>query len=149
MKKVISTQKAPAPKGAYSQGVVAASPQLYVSAQGPIDPETGAVVGETFAGQLERALLNVQAVVEAAGATLADVVKVTVFLADWSYFPEMNEIYGRFFPQPHPPRTPHKKASPKGRVMVDSVVVSLRWVEWVVVVAHKVVSVVVVLVDTT
>ena len=52
------------------------SPQLYVSAQGPIDPETGAVVGETFAEQLERALLNVQAVVEAAGAALADVVKV-------------------------------------------------------------------------
>ncbi|HIP70359.1 MAG TPA: regulator [Anaerolineae bacterium] len=59
MKKVISTPKAPAPKGAYSQGVVAAAPQLYVSAQGPIDPETGAVVGETFAGQLER-LLNVR-----------------------------------------------------------------------------------------
>ncbi|NKQ35131.1 MAG: hypothetical protein HF973_05880 [Chloroflexi bacterium] len=122
MKKVIAAPKAPAPKGAYSQGVVAAAPQLYVSAQGPIDPETGAVVGETFAGQLERALLNVQAVVEAAGATLADVVKVTVFLADWSYFPEMDEIYGRFFPQPYPARTPVKMDIPMGLVMVDAVV---------------------------
>ncbi len=122
MKKVISTPKAPAPKGAYSQGVVAVSPQLYVSAQGPIDPETGAVVGETFAEQLECALLNVQAVVEASGAALVDVVKVTVFLADWSYFPEMNEIYGRFFPQPYPARTPVKMDIPMGLVMVDAVV---------------------------
>lgn len=122
MKKVVSTQKAPAPKGAYSQGVVAASPLLYVSAQGPIDPETGVVVGGTFAEQLERALLNVQTVVEASGATLADVVKVTVFLADWSYFPEMNEIYGRFFPQPYPARTPIKMDIPMGLVMVDAVV---------------------------
>lgn len=122
MKRPIRTDKGARPLGPYSQGVVTAGPQLYVSGQGPIDPETERPVGGGFAVQAERMLANVQAIVEAAGASMADVVKVTVYLTDWAHFAEMNEIYGRFFPEPYPARTPVQTTLPAGLIMVDAVV---------------------------
>jgi len=123
MKRAIHTDRGAAPKGPYSQGVVASGRLLYVAAQGPIDPATGQVVGDTFEEQAARTFENVKAIVKAAGATMADVVKVTVYLADWQHFGVLNEVYRRFFFEPYPARTPVQSSLPMGLIMVDAVVV--------------------------
>lgn len=103
-KQEIQTDQAAAPGGAYSQGIRAGG-FVYVSGQGPIDPATGDIVGDTIEEQTERTLENVKAILEAAGATMADVVKATVHLTDLSLFPRYNEVYARYFPDPKPVRT--------------------------------------------
>lgn len=103
-KQEIRTDEAAAPGGAYSQGLRAGD-FVYVSGQGPIDPATGEIVGETIEEQTERTLENVQAILAAAGASMADVVKSTVHLSDLSLFPRYNEVYARYFPDPKPVRT--------------------------------------------
>lgn len=122
MKQPVQTDKAPLPKGAYSQGMLVTGTQLYIAAQGPFDPETGEVVGDTFAEQAARVFANIQAITEAAGGTMADVVKVTVYLADAAHFGEMNTIYQQFFPQPYPARTPVLAPVYLAMVMADAVV---------------------------
>lgn len=123
MKTEICTRKAPAPRGPYSQGICASGVQLYVAAQGPLDPATGQIIGETFEAQARQAFENVKAIIEAAGASMADVVKVTVFLADWQYFGVLNAVYGDYFPKPHPARTPVQMTLPMGLIMVDAVAI--------------------------
>jgi len=81
------------------------------------------VVGESFEAQARQVFANVQAIVEAAGGSLSDVVKVTVFLADWQDFGTMNATYAEFFSQPYPARTPVQMAMPVGLIMVDAVAV--------------------------
>ena len=103
-KKQIRTDEAAAPGGAYSQGLRAGD-FVYVSGQGPIDPATGEIVGETIEEQTERTLENVKAILAAAGASMADVVKSTVHLSDLSLFARYNEVYARYFPDPKPVRT--------------------------------------------
>jgi 2-iminobutanoate/2-iminopropanoate deaminase len=120
MKQAIQT---PAPRGPYSQGMLATGRHLYVAAQGPLDPETEKIAGEAFAVQARRTLENVKAVLEAGGASLADVVRVTVYLADWRYLGELNEIYGDYFPAPCPARTPIQMAVPLGLIMMDAIAV--------------------------
>lgn len=122
MKRLVQTDKAPSPKGAYSQGIMVTGPQLYVAAQGPFDPQTGAIMGTTFREQAEQVFANIQAVVEAAGATMADVVKVTVYLADAAHFAEMNAIYQEFFPEPYPVRTPVLAPVYLAMIMADAIV---------------------------
>jgi 2-iminobutanoate/2-iminopropanoate deaminase len=100
-KKVISTSDAPAAVGAYSQAV-AANGFLFCSGQVPLDPQSGELVGGSVADQTRRCLDNLAGVLGAAGASLADVVKVTAFLLDMGDFPEFNEAYGEFFGD-HPP----------------------------------------------
>lgn len=123
MKQAIQTPAAPAPRGPYSQGMLATGRHLYVAAQGPLDPATGEIAGEAFAVQARRTLENVKAVLEAGGASLADVVQVTVYLADWKYLGEMNEIYSDYFPAPYPARTPIQMAVPLGLIMLDAIAV--------------------------
>ena len=103
-KHVITTAKSAPPGGAYSQGLRVGD-FVYVSGQGPVDPASGKVVGETIEEQTAQALDNVEAILEAAGATMAHVVKSTVHLSDLSLFPAYNEVYGRYFPDPKPVRT--------------------------------------------
>lgn len=103
MKEVIRTDKAPLPGGPYSQGVKAGS-RIYVAGQRPVDAKTG-TIPETLAEQAELALANVRHVLEAGGATMDDVVKVTVYLADIAYFAAFNEVYTQFFREPFPART--------------------------------------------
>ncbi len=103
MKKSISTEKAPAAIGPYSQGV-RTNGLIFVSGQLPIDPETGEFAGSDIISQTEQSLKNVMAVLDAEGATLGDVVKVTVFLKDMNDFGGMNEVYGNFFSAPYPAR---------------------------------------------
>ena len=102
MRKTVRTDAAPKAIGPYSQAVLADG-WLYCSGQIPLDPATGAIVGADAAAQAERVLANLRAVVEAAGGTLADAVKVTVYLKDMGTFPAVNEVYARHFPGDAPP----------------------------------------------
>lgn len=103
-KQQISTRKGAAPGGAYSQGLKAGD-FVFVSGQGPIDPESGQVVGETIEEQTARTLENVKTILEAAGASMADVVKVSAHLTDLSLFDRYNKVYSTYFPDPKPTRT--------------------------------------------
>lgn len=103
-KQLIQTEKAPTSGGAYSQGLRCGD-FVYTAGQGPWDPATRQVVGETIEEQTARVLENVQAILEAAGASMADVVKTTVHLSDLSMFPRFNQVYTRYFPDPRPVRT--------------------------------------------
>lgn len=105
MKEVIFTKHAQHPGTMpYSQAIKAGN-TVYVAGQGPFDPETGRLVGTTLEEQAVRTLDNVQAILEAAGAKLSDVVKVTVLLGDGAGFDPFNEIYKRYFHEPYPART--------------------------------------------
>jgi 2-iminobutanoate/2-iminopropanoate deaminase len=103
-KQAIHTDKAGPPLGAYSQGIRAGD-FLFVSGCGPIDPGTGEVRGETIEEQTELVLSNIEAILEAGGATLADVVQATVHLLDETEFPRFNAVYAARFPDPKPVRT--------------------------------------------
>ncbi len=103
-KEIISTTKAPAAIGPYSQAVRAGN-FLYTSGQIPINPETGEIVEGDTAKQTEQVLKNLKAVLEAGGATLENVVKTTVFLKDMADFAVMNEVYARYFTENQPARS--------------------------------------------
>ena len=99
----IETSHAPAAIGPYSQAVVAGG-VLYASGQIPLDPATGDIVGGGMAVQAKQVLNNLQAVIEAAGSRLSNVVKVTIYLTDMQQFAAVNEVYGSFFSAPYPAR---------------------------------------------
>ena len=96
MKEIISTTGAPGAIGPYSQAVKAGG-LLFVSGQLPIDPAPGAFAGDDIAAQTRQSLTNVKNIVAAAGMTMADVVRVGVFLQDMEHFGGMNAVYGEFF----------------------------------------------------
>ena len=118
MKEIISTQKAPAAIGPYSQAVRAGN-LLFVSGQIPVDPATGEVVEATIQAQAQRSLENVKAVLAAAGASLDNVVKTTVFLKDMDDFVEMNRIYKTFFTADCPARSAVQVAKLPKDVLVE------------------------------
>lgn len=103
-KQQILTKKGAAPGGAYSQGLKVGD-FVFVSGQGPFDPETGQMVGETIEEQTAQTLENIKAILEAAGATMADVVKVSAHLSDLGMFDRYNKVYASYFPDPKPTRT--------------------------------------------
>lgn len=103
MKQSLATQRAPQAIGPYSQGI-AANGFLFLSGQIPLDPATGQVVEGDIAVQTERVLKNLEGVLEAAGSSLARVVKTTVYLKDLNDFGRMNEVYGKFFSSEPPAR---------------------------------------------
>ncbi len=121
-RKIISTQNAPAAVGPYSQGVVAGN-LVFTAGQIPIDPKTGKMIEGDIQAQTEQVLRNIQAVLEAAGSSLANVVKCTVFLADISEFGAMNEVYGRFFTNNPPARSAFQVAAlPLGaRIEIEAI----------------------------
>ncbi|OUM99072.1 MAG: deaminase [Firmicutes bacterium ZCTH02-B6] len=102
-RQTIHTDRAPKAIGPYSQAVKAGG-FVFVSGQIPLDPETGQLVDGDIVAQTERVLKNVQAVLEAAGASMADVVRATVYLKDLNDFAVVNEVYARFFPSAPPAR---------------------------------------------
>lgn len=100
----ITTDDAPASIGPYSQGIVDGE-RVFVSGQGPLDPESGEVVGDSAGEQTARTLENVAAVLDAAGADLSDVVKTTVFLTHMEDYDAVNETYGEYMSEPYPARS--------------------------------------------
>jgi len=103
-KVVIESSELPPPGGPYSPAIMAGG-FIFVSGQAAVDPKTGQVVGNTIEEQTERTLENVKVIVTAAGASLEDVVRVTVYLADITNFSRMNEVYKRYFSHEPPART--------------------------------------------
>ena len=96
MLKKVSTEKAPAAIGPYSQAIVNGN-MLYTSGQIPIIPETGELVQGDITAQAEQVMKNLNAVLEAAGTTFANVIKTTCFLADMNDFAAFNEVYAKYF----------------------------------------------------
>jgi len=97
MRNVISTDKAPKAIGPYSQGIAVSGSLLFTAGQIPADPDTGEIQGGEIREQATRALKNLQAVVEAGGSSMEQVVKTTVYLKDMNDFAAMNEVYAGFF----------------------------------------------------
>ena len=122
--KAIHTASAPAAIGPYSQGVAAGN-TAYISGQLPIDPATGEFAGPDIVSQTRQSLLNMKAILEANGMTMADVVKTTVLLADIAEFGAMNQVYAEFFSEPYPARAAFQVAAlPKGaKVEIEAVAV--------------------------
>ncbi len=105
MKQRINTNNAPAAIGPYSQAIDSGTGLIFVSGQLPIDPATGAFPEGGVKEQTRQSLTNAKAILEAAGLSLANVVKTTVFLADMGDFAAMNEVYAEFFAEPFPTRS--------------------------------------------
>ncbi|NYE26547.1 Rid family detoxifying hydrolase [Pigmentiphaga litoralis] len=116
-KEILHTDQAPAAVGPYSQAVAvpAGGKVVYLSGQIGLEPSTGVMVNDTFEAEVRRAFANMTAVVTAAGGTLAQVVKLTLFLTDLSKFGQVNDIMAELIPQPFPARsTVGVKELPKG-----------------------------------
>jgi 2-iminobutanoate/2-iminopropanoate deaminase len=103
-KQQITTSNAPKPAGPYSQGLRVGD-FVFVAGQGPGNPVTGQKAGETIEEQTAQTLDNIKAILQAAGASMADVVKSTVHLSDMSLFANFNKVYETYFPDPKPVRT--------------------------------------------
>ncbi|MDA3846618.1 MAG: RidA family protein [Vallitaleaceae bacterium] len=103
MKKAIHTNQAPAAIGPYSQAI-AIDRFIYVSGQIPIDTATGAFAGDDIASQTIQSLKNIKAILQEAGLTMQDVIKVNVSIKDMNSFSAMNEVYATFFEEPYPAR---------------------------------------------
>jgi 2-iminobutanoate/2-iminopropanoate deaminase len=126
MRETIKTSHAPAAIGPYSQAIkMAAGKMIFTAGQIALDPASGRLVEGDIAAQTRRALENVKAILTAAGATLENVVKTTVFMADLGEFAAMNEVYGEYFPTNPPARsTVEVKALPRGaKVEIESIAV--------------------------
>lgn len=123
MRQDIYTPKGAAPAGPYSQAIVAEGKFVYVSGQGPADPETGELCLGSFREQAERVFKNLGILLEASGASWADVVKVGAFLADLGDFPVFNEVYQQFVVEPYPARTTVQAGLGKIAIEVDCIAV--------------------------
>jgi 2-iminobutanoate/2-iminopropanoate deaminase len=104
MKETVTTDRGPKPIGPYSQGVKA-NGLLYLSGQVALDPKTNEMTGADIRQQTERVLENIKGILEAAGCNLHHVIKTTVFLKDMNEFPQMNEVYARYFTAAPPARS--------------------------------------------
>ncbi len=97
MKEVLATVGAPPALGPYAQGIKVGD-TVYISGQLPMDPGTGELVRGSMTTQVNRVLMNIRAILEEAGATLEDVVKITIYMRDLNQFEEVNDVFARVFP---------------------------------------------------
>jgi 2-iminobutanoate/2-iminopropanoate deaminase len=103
-RKIIRTDKAPAPVGPYNQAIAASGQMLFVAGQIPLDPQTGDIVGtRDVAKQTQQVMANLEAILKAAGASWEGVVKTTVFLTDLQNFAAMNQVYAGYFTEGNAP----------------------------------------------
>jgi len=123
MRKAIFAETGAKPQGPYTPAVVAQGVQVYVSGQGPVDPETGELRLGTFREQAELTFRNIGVLLEAAGVSFEDVVKVQVHLADLGDFSELNEIYREVFSEPYPARTTVQSGLNRIAIEVDCIAV--------------------------
>lgn len=124
-KSIIVTKDAPAAIGTYSQAVRVGQ-TVYLSGQIPLDPQSMELVGPDAAAQIRRVFDNLSAVAAAAGGSLADVVKLTIYLTDLANFPVVNEIMAQYFDEPYPARAAIGVSQlPKGAaVEMDAILVT-------------------------
>ncbi len=117
----ISTDGAPSAIGPYSQAIECGD-ILFISGQIPVDPTTG-TMPDTVSEQARRSLSNIRAIAEAAGYSMSDCVKLTIYLTDLSSFAEVNSVYAEFFEQPYPARSCIEvSAIPKGAMLeIDAI----------------------------
>lgn len=122
-KTVINSAQAPAAIGTYSQAIKAGN-TVYLSGQIPLNPQTMELV-EGFEAQTVQVFENLKAVIDAAGGTFKDIVKLNIFLTDLSHFATVNEVMGRYFEQPYPARAAIGVAAlPKGAMVeMDGILV--------------------------
>lgn len=117
MKKVILSTEAPAAIGPYSQAIEA-NGFVFISGQLPIHPQAGKIEATDITGQTDQVIRNIASILSAAGCTLDDVVKTTVFLADMSLFASMNEVYKKYFKADYPARSSYAvKELPMGAMV--------------------------------
>ena len=121
----IHTGDAPAAIGPYSQGIVDGD-RVFVSGQGPIDPDSGDIVRDDITEEAERTLENVAAVLAAADSSLDDVVKSTVFVTDMSNYDAVNEVYAAYMSDPFPARSAVEVADLPVDIGVDIEVIASR-----------------------
>ena len=122
--KVISTTKAPAAIGPYSQAIQVGN-LVYTSGQIPVDPATGSFVEGGIKEQTRQSLTNIKAILAEVGLSMSNVVKTTMFLADMADFADMNTVYAEFFTEPYPARSAVAvKSLPKGALVEIEVVAS-------------------------
>ena len=117
-KQQITTRSGASPVGPYSQGLHVGD-FIFVSGQGPLDPKTGQIVGENIEEQTARVLENIKAILEAGGATMADVVKANAYLSDMTLFERYNKVYITYFPDPKPARTTVGTVLPLKGILVE------------------------------
>jgi reactive intermediate/imine deaminase len=117
-KTIIQTENAPAAIGTYSQAVKAGN-TVYISGQIPLDPATTEVVDGGTEAQIARVFDNLSAVADAAGGSLRDVVKLTIYLTDLGCFPTVNEIMARYFSEPYPARAAIEVSALPKAVLVE------------------------------
>jgi len=120
MRQVVRTSEGPQPRGPYSQAIVA-NGFVFVAGQGSTNPSTNQLELGDIASETRRTLQNIQAILEAAGSSLRDVVRVGVFLADIKDFDAMNAVYREFFSQDPPARTTVGAQLPKIKVEIDCI----------------------------
>jgi 2-iminobutanoate/2-iminopropanoate deaminase len=120
MREVIRTSDGPQPRGPYSQAIVADG-FAFVAGQGPVNPGTNELELGDVGSETRRTLQNIRAILEAAGSSLRDVVRVGVFLADIRDFDAMNAVYSEFFPKDQPARTTVGAQLPKIKVEIDCI----------------------------
>ncbi|HZD52389.1 MAG TPA: RidA family protein [Woeseiaceae bacterium] len=124
-KEAIHTEHAPAAIGTYSQAMRSGN-LVFLSGQIPLDPETSAIVAGDFSARARRVFDNLKAVAEAAGGTLDDVVKLTVYLTDLANFASVNDVMAEYFDQPYPARAAIGVATlPKGADVEAEAVLAL------------------------
>ncbi|NLS78109.1 MAG: RidA family protein [Chloroflexi bacterium] len=124
-RQVVSTTKAPGAIGPYSQGIVTGD-LVFTAGQGGVDPATRKVVEGGIAEQTRQTLRNITAILDAAGSSMARVVKTTVFLQDIKDFAAMNAVYAEFFPQDPPARTTVQVAALPMGILVEIEAVAVK-----------------------
>ncbi|MFH0881460.1 MAG: RidA family protein [bacterium] len=125
MRRVLATENAPQAIGPYSQGIIAQGSFLFTAGQIAMDPDTGNVVGVEIREQTRRVLENLKGVVEAAGSSLEQVVKTTVFLQSMDDFATMNEVYSGYFGENPPARSAVEVSRLPKNVLVEIECVAL------------------------
>lgn len=128
MSRKVQTNKAPEAIGPYSQAVVAGN-LVFTSGQIPLDPETGALVGENITEQAHRVCKNLEAVLNAAGSSLKNAVKTVCFLSDMSDFAGFNAVYAQYFTEKPARSCVAVKQLPKGALVEVEVVAEKESVE--------------------
>lgn len=123
MRKQIQTNKVATPKSPYSQAIVASGTFVFLSGIVPTDPETGEQRLGTFREQAELTFENIGKLLEAAGSSWENIVKVTGYLADYSNFAEWNEMYRKYFKEPYPARTTVQAGIGKVALEVDVIAI--------------------------